>query len=362
MGFLSGLMGGTTTTNTSSTTSGMPAWFESYAQNLTNAGTNRFLNAAYPGALPAEQRVAPDNADINASRAGVRAMQGQSNPLIDQASNIAGSIGTSLDRPTFDTFMNPFTDSVVNRIGELGSRNLEQMLRNVNANFISGGNFGSGEHSEFTNRAVRDANESTLAAQNQALQQGYGQALGAYGDAQNRGLQTSSQLGALAKLKQDTSLRDAAALEEVGKDERQRAQMGMDVTNANFLEGRDWERNMANAAAGIGSGINVPTTTNTVNTTTQNQNAGLGQLIGLGTSIASLFKEGGKVRRGALRRAEGGKVPGYYVPTIRDPDTGKKLYIDEAYVERARGGRILPRQAPKHQAFAKGGGALRRAA
>lgn len=307
MGFLSGLMGGTT--NTSTTTSGMPAWFEAYAQNLTNAGTNRFLNAGYPGALPADQRVAPDNADIDASRAGVRAMQGASNPLIDQAAATAGSIGTNLDPTAFASFMNPYTSAVVDRLGVLGQRNLENAARTLNANFISGGNFGSGENSEFMARMVRDNNESTQAAQAQALSQGFGQSLGAYGQAQNTALQASSQQGALAKLKQDTSLRDAAALEEVGKDQRQRTQMGMDVNNANFLEGRDWERNMAMGAANLGSGINVPTTTTTTNTSTQN--AGLGQLIGLGTSLAGLFglRKGGQVPCGALRRARGGAIP-----------------------------------------------------
>lgn len=356
MGFLSGLMGGTTSTATSST--GMPAWFEAYSQNLASAGTNRFLNAPYPGAFTGE-RVAGDNPDIEASRAAVRGMQGESDPMIDQAAGTAASIGTHLDRPALDSFMNPYTDSVVDRLGVLGQRNLENSLRGVNANFISGGNFGSGEHGEFTARAVRDSDESTLAEQNKALNTGYGQSLGAYGDAQTRALQASGQMGALAKLKQDTSLRDAAALEEVGKDQRQRTQMGNDVRYSDYLEGRDWDRNMVQGAAGVGAGINAPTTT--TNTQTSRQDAGLGQLLGLGTSIAGLFM------------AEGGEVPDHKEPDAMepswDPATGLYLLPNELYIDPETGMMVDPEghryRRPERRPFAtnkRRGGALRRAA
>ena len=95
-------------------------------------------------------------------------------------------------------YLNPFTEAVTNRIAELGARNLrENLAPALGAQFIRAGQFGSRGMGEMGARTLRDVNESVMAQQAQALQQGYGQALSAAQTDAARQLQAASQIGAL---------------------------------------------------------------------------------------------------------------------------------------------------------------------
>jgi hypothetical protein len=310
MGFLNAIFGGSGS-GSSTTSTSLPDWFNAYGQDLFNAGRTRFLNAPYAGPYTGT-RVAADNSDIEASRTGVREMQGDFQPAIDQAQGMTSSAGQLFNQGDFNQFMSPYTEGVVNRISDLGARNLgEKLLPQLNANFISSGNWGSSQNTDFTQRAVRDTQEAILGEQAKALESGFGQSLGAYQAGQQRQLAAGAQTGALAQLQQSMGLRDAAALEEVGKDERNQAQKRADVGYGDYLEGRDWERNMLQGAANIGQGYTPPATT-TTNTTQDSGGSlgGLGQLLGGAAAVGSLFvghRRGGRIR-GALRRARGGRI------------------------------------------------------
>jgi hypothetical protein len=77
-------------------------------------------------------------------------------------------------------YMNPYTQNVTDQIASLGARNLsENLLPAVSDQFIRAGQFGSSGMGTFGGRALRDTQEAILNQQNQALQAGYGQALGA---------------------------------------------------------------------------------------------------------------------------------------------------------------------------------------
>jgi hypothetical protein len=332
MGFLSNALGGGTSTSTSSTSTGLPDWFSNYGQNLFASATNNFLNAPYPGSIPAIDRVAGTNADLDASAASVRNMQGSSQPYLNSAGALTRAAGNpALDQNVFSSYMNPYTSAVTDRIAQLGQRNLtEKLLPSINANFITSGNFGSSQNQDFVQRALRDTNESILGQQAQALESGYNTSLGAYNAAQQRQLGAGAQLGQLGQLQQSTDLRDAAALEEVGKNEQNTQQKYLDVNNANFLEGRDWGRNMTAGAGAVGAGYTPPATTTTDTTSTSPSGGNLGSLLGgaavlgstlpwnaissgIGSAASAIgsifgFKRGGRVP-GALRRyASGGMV------------------------------------------------------
>lgn len=89
-------------------------------------------------------------------------------------------------------FMNPFVENVVNRYGELGSRTLqEQLMPSIMNKYITAGQLGgptrpgtgttgapSGMMTD-TARALRDVQEGVAKQQQQALSQGYSEALGA---------------------------------------------------------------------------------------------------------------------------------------------------------------------------------------
>jgi hypothetical protein len=75
-------------------------------------------------------------------------------------------------------YMNPYNEQVTNRIAELGARNLsENILPSIGSDFIKAGGYGSTRQRDLVGRAARDTQDSILAQQAQALQQGYGQGL-----------------------------------------------------------------------------------------------------------------------------------------------------------------------------------------
>jgi len=190
---------------------------------------------------------------------------------------------------TVGSYMNPYTDAVTNRIAQLGARNLsENLLPAVSDQFIRAGQFGSGRMGEFGARALRDTQESVLGQQAQALQQGYGQALGAAQTDLARqgqlgstagslaGADVSRQLGALQQLAnlqlQGQQLRtaDVAALESAGTAQQRQAQAQLDAAAQQYQEELlypkqqlDWLNTQIRGMAPI-----TPTTTTASGTTT----------------------------------------------------------------------------------------------
>ena len=128
-------------------------------------------------------------------------------PFLQQASNSAAAgVGN---------FMNPYLDNVVNRYGEMGARTLrEQLMPAVESKYIQAGQLGgptrpgtgaggapSGMMTD-TARALRDVQEGVAQQQQQALSQGYSEALGASQAEQSRIGQLAQTAGALGQAQQ----------------------------------------------------------------------------------------------------------------------------------------------------------------
>ncbi len=128
-------------------------------------------------------------------------------PFLQQAANSAASgVGS---------FMNPFLENVVNRYGQLGARTLqEQLMPAIQNKYIQAGQLGgptrggtgaSGAPSGMmtdTARALRDVQEGVAQQQQQALSQGYSEALGASQAEQARMGQLASTAGGLGQAQQ----------------------------------------------------------------------------------------------------------------------------------------------------------------
>ncbi len=96
-------------------------------------------------------------------------------------------------------YMSPYQEGVLDVIAKQGARNLsERILPGVSDAFIRAGQFGSGRMGEFGSRAVRDTQEAILNQQAQALQQGYGQALGASQQDLARQAQLAATVGSIS--------------------------------------------------------------------------------------------------------------------------------------------------------------------
>lgn len=163
-------------------------------------------------------------------------------------------------------YMNPYNDLVVNRIGELGTRNLmENILPGINDQFIGAGSFGGTRQAEISGRAVRDAVAEIAAQQGQALAQGYGQAADIYGADASRAGNTGGQfasiigqgdnlalgkagaLGSLAAQTQQQGLAGAGALSAIGGQQRGMVQQNYDTAYADFLRQQGWPQEQIDA-------------------------------------------------------------------------------------------------------------------
>lgn len=264
-----------------------------------------------------------------AGQAGQQAMQAASNPGAAQYALGAGqqamqAVGGS--NPTWtqnwQSYMSPYTQSVVDEIARLGNRNLQEgALANINDSFIGSGGFGSDRNADMIGRSIRDAQRDITGQQSMALQQGYGQAanifqsdaarqlqmqglqgqtalnagqLGTNALSQLQGLQaqtalnagqlgansalqagsmanagaqigaaaadsSAQRMGALGQLQQQMGYQDAGALNAIGGQQQQLQQLGLDTQYNNFLEQRGWNWNTLNNLNSVLRGMQIPT-------------------------------------------------------------------------------------------------------
>lgn len=190
-------------------------------------------------------------------------------------------------------YMNPYQENVVNRIAELGARNLnENILPGIEGRYIAAGQLGfggrqpgSGTPSGMmtdTARAVRDVSSDILGKQSEALQAGYTGALGAAqtdlsrmgtlaGTAGNLGYQQNAQqlagaeqLAGLGAKAQELGLAGAGALGQVGATQQGQAQKNLDLAYADFLRQQGYPQeqinNMIQTLGGIKAAVPTATT------------------------------------------------------------------------------------------------------
>jgi hypothetical protein len=235
---------------------------------------------------------------------------------LQMAQPYLGAAGQSAAQ-TVGQYMNPYTEQVVNRIGQLGTRTLqEQVLPGIEGEMIRAGQFGGTRQAELTGRAIRDAIEGISAQQSSALQQGYGQAqqaaqtdlarqaqlastAGGLGGAQQQALlgagsqmadigqtygaltqaqqqmltdlgkssgalygqDTSNQLAAaqqmagLAQQRQQQELAGAGALQQIGSQQQALAQKNLDISREDFLARQAYPQEQIKAMTGALQGV-----------------------------------------------------------------------------------------------------------
>jgi hypothetical protein len=282
------------TTTYGSTVSDVPVWFNDYQQALVGRA-NAIASEpyqAYTGPRIAgftdAQRQAFDMTPTAAA---------SYKPALQDAqyfTNVGGT-GSALDATqsyfnrasktvpqNIQSYMNPYTTNVVDRIGDLATRQLEEnIIPKVQSQFIAGGTFGGSRSGEALGKAVRDLGESTTAAQSQALERGYtqsaqqvqndlnrfaqmGQVAGTLSSQDlTRALTAGEQSGRLGALSQALGLTEAGALETVGRTQQAQQQQNLDLAYQDFANQRDFDRNniaFMNAAI---RGMQIPTSTYT---------------------------------------------------------------------------------------------------
>lgn len=227
-------------------------------------------------------------------------------------------------------YMSPYQDLVAGRIGQLAGRNLsENLMPNIDRNFIRAGQYGSSAMQGAVGRALRDTQESALAQQADLLNRGYGQAIGAAQTDLSRFanlgqlagnlttqdvntlLSSGRQMADIGQQGQAMNMKDLAALEAVGQTRQGQAQKGLDIAYQDFLNQRNYPKEQLAMLNAMIRGLPYGTSTTSSSTGPANtyQPSPLAQIAGaaaLGSGL-KLFKKGGKVRNPNRRSSRGRK-------------------------------------------------------
>ena len=202
-----------TTTQQQNTTA--PSWYTDYLTNLASQSTNAASGAQFAGAQPLQ----------NQAYQAAGTMAGQFQPQLANATNLAQTVGNTDVAARAGQFMNPYTSQVVDALGQLGTRNIQQFLApQATASAVGSGQFGSKRGAEVLGQAINTGLQNVNAAQSQALQTGYSQALQAAQADQASKLAASGQLGSLAQQGQNMSLADINAMATLGGQQQTIAQ------------------------------------------------------------------------------------------------------------------------------------------
>ena len=301
-----------------------PTYYTDYLANLAGSGTAAQKGAQFVGAQPLQQQ-AFENVGQAATaykptleQAGATLGQsaGAVSPLQAGADYLSQASQSPADRAA--SYMSPYLSSVVNAIGDVGQRNIQQNLApQATAGAVGSGQFGSQRGAQVLGQTLSNADRDILNQQYQALNTGYGQALTAAGQqntllgqlgatagtqagqGQQNLTQAGTALGNLAAQNQNLNLADINALAPLGGQQQTIAQnqQTFPLTTLSTL-------------ASLMAGQQIPTTT-----ATQLNTSPLSTLASLGASGAGLSQLGGNLS-GALSSAGssllgmlGGKAP-----------------------------------------------------
>lgn len=316
---------------TTAGTNGLPAWYQQYLQNIAGSGVS-LANSQANMDLPA-QSVAGFNSDQLQSMAQVRDAQGNWQPYIGAATDVATQMtpgatqyaqgaqnavagpAQSWDTAAASKYMSPYTSNVIDNIQRLGLRNFnENLMPAVNSSFIGAGQFGSTRNADILGRTARDVNDDITGQIANALQGGYTNAQTAFtsdanrqqqqqqmqgsaaiqgGNLVNGAMQNQVQaLGALGQSTAGLALNDAQALNAVGGQQQQQQQAGLNASynNANAANNFDWTNlnNLNSIVHGLQLPANPTQTTNLP--MTNNMTAGASPISQIGTAIGALGK------------------------------------------------------------------------
>ena len=311
----------------------LPDWYTNYAMELLSG--QQALSAAplqtYQGPRVASLTPAQVEAQkqtgvaatayqpgLATATAGTNAAAAAPGALTAAQPYLGAASGTSV--ANLGQYMNPYQQQVVDRIAELGNRNLsENIMPGIEGRYIGAGQLGYAPRGGFgtptgmmtdTARAIRDTQGGISAAQGTALAQGFDTATGLANTDLNRQAQLASTAGGLANTQQQGALSAAAqqatlagqqqqlglagagALNTVGQQTQQNQQQNLDVAYQDFLKQQGYPQeqinNMLATMKGALSGVPTATTeegivpVNPTATTSTGQDIASGLVAGAG--------------------------------------------------------------------------------
>ena len=250
-----------------------PEFYTNYLQDIANLGQNAVQQGGIAGFSPLQQQafqMAPDVAFAGAGSLGA-------------ASQLLGEAGATTVPDVIADYMNPYTSSVVDEMGRLTNRNVqENILPNLGAAAVGSGQFGSRRQQQVTGNALRDIQSDLLGKQMQALQQGYTQAGTQAQTDLSRALSAGQGFTNLGQEQQQLGTAGLKTMSDYGAQQQAQGQKLLDYPMAQTQQ-----------FAKLLQGYQMPMGTTTQATGSEGySNSPLSQIAGLGSLVASLFPQG----------------------------------------------------------------------
>jgi len=282
-----------------------PSYYTNYLNSIASGGQNAVQGAKFVGAQPLQQQafsnVAQNVGNYQPALTGAQQTLGQATNTSPLNAAQPYFNNANVDQSQLaQQYMSPYTQDVVNSIGTLGQRNIQQNLApQATAGAVGSGQFGSQRGAQVLGQTIQNANTDILAQQNQALQTGYqnamanaqkqqqlqaqlGQTAGNLAATGQGNLINAATVGGnLAGQQQNLSLADINALSTLGGQQQTIAQNQQLFPLTTLSKQAELMR-----------GLTIPTTT--VNTY---QGSPLSAIASLGATTAGIFAKpttGGK--------------------------------------------------------------------
>jgi len=245
-----------------------PEFYTNYLQDIANLGQAGVQGGGVAGFSPLQQQamsMAPQ-----ASFAGLGTM--------GAGADLAAQSGTTGANQIVGNYMNPYTQNVVNEMGRLQGRQINENLLPAMQGAAGGmGGFGSQRQFNATGNMLRDMQSNLMGQQYGALNTGYSNAMTAAQADLNRQMQAGQTLGGLGSQQQQAATSGMKNLYDLGSQEQALGQRQL-----------DYPMTQAQNYSKLLQGYQIPTgeTKQTVGSTGYT-NSPLSQLTGLMAALGS---------------------------------------------------------------------------
>jgi hypothetical protein len=298
-----------------------PEFYTNYLQDIANLGQSAVQQGGVAGFSPLQQQAFQMAPNLAFSGTG----------SLGQASQMLTGAGGTAAPEIVDNYMNPYTQNVVDEMGRLTNRNVqENVLPALGGAAVGSGQFGSRRQQQITGNTLRDIQSDLLGRQYQALSGGYDTATKTAQADLQRQLQAGQGLTQLGQEQFQTGTGGLNALYNLGAKEQDLGQKALDYP---MVAAQNYSKLL--------SGANIPTGSiqQTVAPGTQGQFgiAPLAQIGSLGSILASLYNgDPSSIQKAAETAALAGKAPA-------KADGGAVMMADGGDVED-----VMPSRAAYH--------------
>jgi len=236
-------------TSINTTDTDMPGWYQTARQALISRASSI---AGEPYQAYTGPRIASLTPDQTNAFSKVRETVDQGNPLFGQSQSLLDKNAAGFNETDFNKFMNPYTGQMMDELGRQANRNLtENLLPAVNDTFTGSGMFGSTRHADFSNRALRDTQESLIGAQGNLLGSSYNNAMDSYTADRALNNETANRYGALGQMMYNQGISGASALDTIGRTQQDQNQRGLDLAYNDFTTQRDAPKQNLELMSGV---------------------------------------------------------------------------------------------------------------